>query len=246
MVEIRHLYKSFNSVPVLRDVNLKVGQGETVVIIGPSGCGKTVLLKHIIGLIKPDGGEIYIKGENITQFDRRQLFELRKRFGMVFQSSALFDSLNVGENVALGLKENTGMSQVEIQQRVAERLQMVGLPGTEDLMPSELSGGMRKRVGVARALAMNPEIILFDEPTSGLDPITADAINELICDLKQRLSITAVVVTHDIVSARRVGDRIAMLHQGGVVFEGPPESLDLTDHPVVRQFIDRSMGKLTR
>lgn len=243
MIEISHLRKGFNRVPVLKDVNLRVDRGETVVVVGSSGCGKTVLLKHIIGLMKPDGGDVYIDGENIAKFNDRQLFKLRKRFGMVFQSSALFDSMTVEENIALGLQEHTRMSKAEMRKRVAERLRMVGLPGNGDLMPAELSGGMKKRVGLARALAMDPEIVLFDEPTTGLDPIAAESINELICELKQKLSITSVVVTHDIISAWKVGDRIAMLHDGMIVFEGTLEEMERADDPVVRRFIERSIGK---
>ena len=237
MIRIVHLKKGFRSGPVLRDVNLSIDRGQATIIIGRSGCGKSVLLKHIIGLLRPDAGDIYIDGHNITTFSKGELFQLRKRFGMLFQASALFDSMSVGENVGLGLREHTHLTEEEIAERVGQRLKMVGMPGTEGMRISELSGGMRKRVGLARALAMDPEFILFDEPTTGLDPIMADAINELICELKSRLSVTIIVVTHDMVSAYKIGDRLAMLHEGEIIFTGTPEETRDTDNDVVRQFV---------
>lgn len=240
MIRIVHLKKDFRRVSVLRDVNLSIERGQATIIIGRSGCGKSVLLKHIIGLLRPDSGDIYIDGQNITTFTKGELFELRKRFGMLFQSAALFDSMSVGENVGLGLREHTGLTEEEIADRVRQRLKMVGLPRVEGMRVSELSGGMKKRVGLARALAMDPEFVLFDEPTTGLDPIMADAINELICELKSKLSSTIIVVTHDIVSAYKIGDRIAMLHDGEIVFTGTPEETNNTDNPIVRQFVTGS------
>lgn len=240
MIRIVQLQKGFRGVPVLRDVNLSIERGQATVIIGRSGCGKSVLLKHIIGLLRPDSGEIFIDGQNITTFSKRELFELRKRFGMLFQGAALFDSMSVGENVGLGLREHTRLNDDEIAEKVSQRLEVVGLPGIEDMRVSELSGGMKKRVGLARALAMDPEFVLFDEPTTGLDPIMADAINELICELKRTLRETIIVVTHDIVSAYKIADCIAMLHEGEIVFTGTPEETQNTDNPIVRQFITGS------
>lgn len=240
MIQIVHLKKGFRGLPVLRDVNLTIESGQATVIIGRSGCGKSVLLKHIIGLLRPDSGDIFIDGQNITTFSKRELFELRKRFGMLFQGAALFDSMSVGENIGLGLREHTNMTDMEIEEKVRQRLKVVGLPGIEKMRVAELSGGMKKRVGLARALAMDPEFVLFDEPTTGLDPILADAINELICELKGKYGETIIVVTHDIVSAYRIGDCIAMLHEGEIVFSGTPEETQHTDNPIVQQFITGS------
>ena len=240
MIQIVHLKKGFRGLPVLRDVNLTIESGQATVIIGRSGCGKSVLLKHIIGLLRPDSGDIFIDGQNITTFSKRELFELRKRFGMLFQGAALFDSMSVGENIGLGLREHTKMTDMEIEEKVRQRLKVVGLPGIEKMRVAELSGGMKKRVGLARALAMDPEFVLFDEPTTGLDPILADAINELICELKGKYGETIIVVTHDIVSAYRIGDCIAMLHEGEIVFSGTPEETQHTDNPIVQQFITGS------
>ncbi len=240
MIEIVHLKKSFRGKLVLRDVNLTIDRGKATVILGRSGCGKSVLLKHIIGLLRPDEGDIIIDGQRITTFSKQELFELRKRFGMLFQGAALFDSMSVGENVGLGLREHTSLSEEKIAEKVGHRLEIVGLPGTEAMRVSELSGGMKKRVGLARALAMDPEFILFDEPTTGLDPILADAINRLICDLKQKLSQTIIVVTHDILSAYAIADRLAMMHEGEIIFYGTPEQIQNTDHPIVHQFVTGS------
>jgi phospholipid/cholesterol/gamma-HCH transport system ATP-binding protein len=208
------------------------------VIIGRSGCGKSVLLKHIIGLLKPDRGEVFVDGTEVTALGHRGLFELRQKFGMLFQSAALFDSLTVWENVGLGLIEHSDLSAEEIKSRASEKLALVGLKGVEEVKPAELSGGMKKRVGLARAIAMDPEIILYDEPTTGLDPIMADVINELICNLKKTLSITSVVVTHDMTSAYKIGDRIAMLYEGQIIYEGTPENVKCCGHPVIQQFVE--------
>lgn len=240
MIEIREVHKSFDGKHVLRGLDLDVERGETMVVIGRSGCGKSVLLKHIIGLMKPDQGSIVVAGCEVARMDRRDLNELRKMFGMVFQSAALFDSLTVAENVGFGLHRLTDMNDREIASKVAEKLELVGLAGIESLRPAELSGGMRKRVGLARALAMDPQIVLYDEPTTGIDPILAASINELVRDLNTRLGVTSVVVTHDMASANTVGDRIAMLYQGVIRCVGTPGEILRSDDAVVQQFIQGS------
>lgn len=237
MIEIQDLTKSFNAHPVLSGVNLTINPGETMVVIGRSGCGKSVLLKHLIGVMKPDAGTVLIDGVDITRLSGRTLDELRKKFGMLFQGAALFDSLTVAENVGFALQEHAAMEEHAIRQRVEECLALVGLERAEDLYPAELSGGMRKRVGLARAIAMNPEIILYDEPTTGLDPIMGDVINDLIIALRDRLKVTSVVVTHDMRSAYKVADRIAMLYNGSILEAGTPEHIRQSANPVVQQFI---------
>ncbi len=238
MIEIKHLEKSFSGKIVLNDINLTISKGESLVVIGRSGCGKTVLLKSIIGLIKPDDGEIIVDGETITSMDRKNLFRIRKKFGMLFQGAALFDSMTVEENIALPLLEHTDLSISEIREKVQQKLKEVGLPGIEEKKPAELSGGMKKRVGLARALIMNPEFVLFDEPTTGLDPVMADNINNLILKTHRKLHITSISVTHDMVSAYKIGDRIAMLYEGKIIFDGSPEELRITSDPVVKQFVE--------
>ncbi|MGH7450050.1 MAG: ABC transporter ATP-binding protein [bacterium] len=239
------MQKSFNGKPVLRGVDLDIPNGETQIIIGRSGCGKSVLLKHIIGLIKPEAGQIFVDGEEVTSLSSRELYRLRRKFGMLFQGAALFDSMTVEENVALGVREHRMFDEPEIQRRVAEKLELVGLPNTQQMKPAELSGGMKKRVGLARALMMDPEFVLFDEPTTGLDPITSDAINDLIIDCTNKLGVTSIVVTHDMTSAYKVGHRFSMLHDGQVIFTGTPEEVRNTQHPIVRQFIEgRAEGPL--
>jgi len=237
-IECRDVWKSFDDKRVLRGVNLTIEPGETVVIIGQSGTGKSVLLKHIVGLLHPDRGAVLVDGANVGKMSRKKLFELRMRFGMVFQSAALFDSLTVAENVGLAIREHTEKTDEEIAQICDEKLRMVGLEGVSSKVPAELSGGMKKRVGFARAIAMNPECVLYDEPTTGLDPIMSDVINNLIVKLSSELKITSVVVTHDLASAYKVGHRIAMLHDGVVIFQGTPDEIRETDHPLVRQFIE--------
>ena len=245
-ITITDLHKSFGANHVLRGVNLTVEPGESMVVIGGSGSGKSVLIKHIIGLLKPDRGSILVDGEEVTTMRERQLKELRKKFGMLFQAAALFDSLTVGENVAFALVEHTRLSRAEIADRVHEKLTLVGLPGTEDLFPAELSGGMKKRVGLARALAIEPEVILYDEPTTGLDPIMADSINDLIVEMRERFAITSIAITHDMVSAYKIGHRLAMLYQGKIIFTGTPEECKNTTNPMVRQFITgSSVGPIT-
>ncbi|MCK4384850.1 MAG: ABC transporter ATP-binding protein [candidate division Zixibacteria bacterium] len=246
MIEIKDVHKNFGGNEVLRGVDLTIQKGETMVVIGRSGCGKSVLLKHIIGLLKPDQGKILVDGEDMTSYNDNQLNELRKRFGMLFQASALFDSMTVAENVGLGLREHTQMPEAEIKKKVKETLKLVGLSGIEEKKPAALSGGMKKRVGLARAIAMDPEYVLYDEPTTGIDPIMADVINELIINLRNTLSITSIAVTHDIVSACKIADRIAMLYDGKIIFIGTPEEIKNTDHPVVRQFIEgNAQGPIT-
>jgi len=240
MIEIKSIFKSFGGNQVLCGVDLTINKGETMVILGRSGCGKSVLLKLIMGLMKPDAGEILVNGDEITSFKDNQLNKLRQKFGMLFQASALFDSMTVDENVGLALREHTKLPEEEVKQKVKDKLKMVGLSGVEQIKPAELSGGMKKRVGLARAIAMDPEYILYDEPTTGLDPIMADVINELIVNLRNTLSITSIAVTHDIVSAYKIADRIAMLYEGKIIFIGTPDQVRNTDNPVVRQFIEGS------
>ncbi len=245
MIEIKNLKKSFGKKQVLSGVDLTIEEGKTTVIIGASGCGKSVLLKHIVGLLKPDEGHILIDGEDITKMNEKEIYTIRKKFGFLFQSAALFDSMTVGDNVGVALRENTLMHKAEISRIVTEKLGLVNLPGTENLMPSELSGGMRKRVGLARALATNPQYILYDEPTTGLDPITSETIDELMDSVAQNklLKVTSIIVTHDIFTVYEIGDKVAMMYGGGVHFNGTPEELRVTNDPIVRQFLERTDEK---
>jgi len=238
MIEIRGLKKRFEDKPVLEGVDLSIPKGEALVIVGKSGCGKTVLLKSLIGLIRPDHGRILIDGQDITRMRRRELFRTRKKFGMLFQGAALFDSMTVEENVGLPLREHTLLTQRDIRKKVSEKLELVGLPGIEDKKPAELSGGMRKRVGLARALMMEPEIVLYDEPTTGLDPVTAVVINEMIAEMNERLKITSIAVTHDMHSAFKIGRRVAMLHSGKVVFDGSVKEFQKSKNPLVHGFLE--------
>ncbi len=240
MIEIVDLYKSFGQKEVLKGVNLFIEKGESMVIIGGSGSGKSVLLKHIIGLLRPDKGSVFIEGLDITKLNEKNLYKVRKKFGMLFQGAALFDSLKVWENVSFFLMRHRGIREKKAKEIATEKLRLVGLVGVEDLMPSELSGGMRKRVGLARAIAHDPEILLYDEPTTGLDPIMADAINDLIIDLKTKLHVTSVAITHDMHSAYKIGDRIAMLYDGKIIEVGTPEEIKNSSNPIVRQFITGS------
>jgi len=246
MIEITNLHKSFGSLQVLRGVNLTVEKGESMTVIGGSGSGKSVLIKHIIGLLFPDRGQVKIAGQVLNNLDEQQLNELRKKFGMLFQMAALFDSLTVWENVGFGLKQHTKLSDREIRALATEKLALVGLKDVEDKMPVDLSGGMRKRVGLARAIAMDAEIILYDEPTTGLDPITADAINDLIVGLRKKLGVTSVAITHDMHSAYKISDRIAMLYKGEIQEIGTPDEIRNTTNPIVKQFITGSaVGPIT-
>ncbi|MBC8042888.1 MAG: ABC transporter ATP-binding protein [Rhizobacter sp.] len=240
MIEISHLKKSFGVKHVLQDVSLTVQTGETMAIIGRSGCGKSVMLKHIVGLLVPDAGAVKVDGQTISALSQTELYELRKKFGMLFQGAALFDSMTVGENVGLALRENLGMKPAEIKKIVAEKLAMVGLPETERMKPSELSGGMRKRVGLARALATNPTYVFYDEPTTGLDPIMSDAIDLLVVQLAKELKVTSVVITHDMQSVYKVAGRVAMMHEGRIYFLGTPEELRTATDPLIRNFVDRN------
>jgi phospholipid/cholesterol/gamma-HCH transport system ATP-binding protein len=247
MIEVINLNKYFGVNRVLKNINLVIKTGVTQVIIGRSGCGKSVLLKNIIGILKPDSGQVIIDGQDVTKITPRELNQMRLNFGMLFQSSALFDSLTVYENVGFNLIEHTTLDSQTIAKRVKESLLLVGLEGIEDLKPAELSGGMKKRVGLARAICMRPKIILYDEPTTGLDPIMADAINDLIMSLQNKLEITSIVVTHDMVSAYKVGNDIAMLYDGNIVARGTPEKIKNTDNPIVKQFIaGAAEGPITR
>ncbi|HSG27230.1 MAG TPA: ABC transporter ATP-binding protein [Candidatus Krumholzibacterium sp.] len=246
IIRILGLKKQFAGQSVLAGVDLDIERGETLVVMGRSGCGKSVLLKHITGLIKPDEGGIFFEGEDITQFSRKKLFQMRMHFGMLFQSAALFDSMTVGENVGLPLRKHTGKDDDEVREIVSEKLRLVGLEGIQDRYPAELSGGMKKRVGLARAVVMEPQVVLYDEPTTGLDPIMADVINNLIRDLQRELDITSVVVTHDIGSAYKVADHLAMLYEGKIIHEGTPEEIRGTGDEIVRQFIEgRAEGPIS-
>ncbi len=246
MIEIRDLHKRFGSLVVLDGVDLDIRTGESIVVLGRSGSGKSVLLKHIIGLMAPDSGSVKVDDQEVGSLGYTGMGELRKRFGMLFQMAALFDSMTVGENVGLALKEHTRKSREEIAREVAEKLALVGLEGIEDKKPADLSGGMRKRVGLARAIAMDPDYILYDEPTTGLDPVTAQQINELIRDLQEKLNVTSIVVTHDLHSAYYVGDRLCLLYQGRIYFDGTPEEIQKSEDAVVHQFITASAeGPLT-
>jgi len=246
MIEIQRLSKKFNNNLVLNELSLNVQTGQTCVIIGRSGCGKSVLLKHIVGLLKPDSGKVLVQGKEVASLKELELVALRAKISMVFQGGALFDSMDVSENVGFSLLEHTRMSRKEILERVEESLSLVGLGGIGNLMPSELSGGMKKRVALARAICIKPEIILYDEPTTGVDPITADSINELIRSLHDKLKVTSLVVTHDMKSAYHIADKIAMMYKGRIILAGTSEQVQETQDPVVHQFINGlSKGPIT-
>ncbi len=236
-IRLVDLHKSFGTLVVLDGLNLNIRERESVVILGPSGTGKSVLLKHIVGLLRPDSGEVFFREQRIDTLGERDLEPIRRRFGFLFQQSALFDSMNVMENVAFPLRENGTFSDAEIREKVALKLAMVGLENTETKMPAELSGGMRKRVGLARAIALDPEVVLYDEPTTGLDPIRADVINELILKLNDELHVTSVVVTHDMASAFKVADRMVMLSDGKVIAEGKPDDIRNSKNEEVQRFV---------
>jgi phospholipid/cholesterol/gamma-HCH transport system ATP-binding protein len=239
-VEFRDVNKAYGNKQVLRGADLKVYRGEVLVILGGSGSGKSVTLRHMLGLEAPDSGRVIVEDEDITDHPEEELYRVRKKFGMLFQSGALFDSMNVFENVAFPLREHAEMSEEEIGRAVKEKLGLVNLPNTENLMPVDLSGGMRKRVGLARSIVLDPKMILYDEPTTGLDPITSQKINELIIDLQSKLNVTSVVVTHDIQSAFSVGDRIAFLNKGVFEWVGTMEEARVSEHPVLREFLKAS------
>jgi phospholipid/cholesterol/gamma-HCH transport system ATP-binding protein len=237
MIEVRNLHRAFGTNEVLKGLNLSIAEGTTTVILGGSGSGKSVLVKHMIGLLKPDSGKVLVEGQEIQDLDEREIQPVRAKFGMVFQFAALFDSMTVGENVAFPLREHSKLKEHEIAAKVAEKLELVGLGGLEDKAPSELSGGMRKRVGLARALARDPKIVLYDEPTTGLDPITTDYVDEMIVDTKQRLGVTSVVISHDIGSSFKVADLVAVLYDGVIIEQGTPAELRKSQQPYVKKFL---------
>jgi phospholipid/cholesterol/gamma-HCH transport system ATP-binding protein len=240
MIQVENLHRSFGRLEVLTGIDLEIEKGQSLVVIGQSGCGKSVLLKHIIALLRPDKGRVSIDGRNIYDFKHLELMDFRKRVGVLFQSGALFDSMTVSENVGFCLKESLRLKRDRIAEVVAEKLALVGLSDIGDKMPSEISGGMKKRVALARAIAAEPDIILYDEPTTGLDPITADIINELIVSVHKKLGVTSIAVTHDMASAYKIADRIIMLYQGKIVWDGTPAEIRSSDDPTVKQFITGS------
>ena len=241
MIEIVNLHKKFGENFVLKGIDLLIEEGETNVIIGKSGSGKSVLLKHIVGLLFPDDGYVKVGGEIIEKTDQKKLYNIRKKFGYLFQGAALFDSMTVGENIALPIVENEiNITKKELDLKIKKMLDLVELPGTENLKPAELSGGMKKRVGLARALITEPEYILYDEPTTGLDPIMSDSIDDMIQHLADELNVTSIVVTHDMFSVKNVADEIAMLHEGKIYFEGTPDELVKSTDPIIKSFINRT------
>ncbi|MBK8944342.1 MAG: ABC transporter ATP-binding protein [Ignavibacteriae bacterium] len=241
MIEIKNLHKSFSDKKVLNGINLTIDEGETSVIIGKSGSGKSVLLKHIVGLIFPDEGFVKVGGKIVDPNNEKELYSIRRKFGYLFQGAALFDSMTVGENIALPIIENEyKISKKELDVKIDKMLELVNLPNTTNLKPSELSGGMKKRVGLARALITEPEYILYDEPTTGLDPIMSDSIDELIKNLADQLNVTSIVVTHDMFSVKNVADEIAMVHEGKIYFTGTPDQLLNSDDKIIKDFIHRT------
>jgi len=244
MIVIEDLHKWFGDHHVLKGINLKIEKGKITVILGRSGCGKTVLVKHIIGLLKPDRGKIYIDGTEITSLSWRKMKEVVKKFGMLFQGSALFDSMTVEENVAFPLREHTRLPESEIKKRVKEKLEVVGLKDVENYYPSELSGGMKKRVGLARAMALDPEYIIFDEPTTGVDPPTAYSIDMLMKETQRRFNLTFIVITHDISSTFRIADKIAMMEDGKIIEAGTPEEIMNSKNEDVKRFLEAHRWRL--
>jgi phospholipid/cholesterol/gamma-HCH transport system ATP-binding protein len=243
MIDIQDLHKAFGGHLVLRGIDLSIAEGETTVIIGGSGSGKSVLMKHMMGLLRPDSGRVVVDGEDISGMRERELTRVRAKFGMVFQQAALFDSMTVAENVAFPLREHRRMPEEELRKLVREKLELVDLHDVEHLYPAELSGGMRKRVGLARAIVLEPKIILYDEPTTGLDPITSNNVDEMIMNAQRRLAVTQVVISHDIASTFRVGHHVAMIHEGVIVEQGPPEVLRASRHPHVQEFMSTWFAK---
>jgi phospholipid/cholesterol/gamma-HCH transport system ATP-binding protein len=243
MISVQDLHKSFGGNQVLTGVNLDVAEGTTCVILGGSGSGKTVLMKHIIGLLKPDGGKVFVDGEDVVPLSDLEMERVRRKFGMVFQGAALFDSMTVYENVAFPLREHTKLSEAEMRKRVEEKLAIVGLHDVVDRYPADLSGGMRKRVGLARAIVRDPKIVLYDEPTTGLDPITTDYVDEMIITAKAKLGVTSLVISHDVASAFKVADQIAFLFEGKIVAHAPPAELRRSTHPAVKLFLASWFGK---
>jgi phospholipid/cholesterol/gamma-HCH transport system ATP-binding protein len=241
MIEIHNLHKSFNDNKVLQGVNLEIETGETIVIIGRSGCGKSVLIKHIVGLLYPDEGFVKVEGHRVDEMKMEELYTLRRKFGFLFQASALFDSMTVEENISLPLVESgKKYSRVELEKKVAEKLELVGMRGVQNLKPAELSGGMKKRVGLARALITEPDFIFYDEPTTGLDPIMSDSIDDLIKELTDKLNVTSIVVTHDMYSVKNVANQVAMMHEGKIHFIGTPAELLSSNDKIIKEFIQRT------
>lgn len=246
IISLQGVWKTFDGNQVLRDLSVDVEQGESLVIVGGSGTGKSVTLKHILGLLKPDRGRVVVEGRDIAAMPERELNHLRRRFGMSFQEGALFDSMSVFENVAFPLRRHTKMSEDEIRARVGECLNNVHLRGVATSRPSELSGGMRRRVGFARAIALQPEILLFDEPTTGLDPVSSDVVANLILEMGRKLNTTTVTITHDMKVAFKIADRVAMLHHGRIIEQGTPQEFRRSANPIVQQFVEgRARGPLT-
>ena len=243
MISVQDLWKSFGDNHVLTGIDLDIEEGSTCVILGGSGSGKTVLMKHMIGLLKPDKGKVIVDGEDIVPMGERDLERVRRKFGMVFQGAALFDSMTVYENVSFALREHTGLSEEQIRAKVREKLGIVGLRNVEERYPAELSGGMRKRVGLARAIVLDPKIVLYDEPTTGLDPITTDYVDDMILTAKQELQVTQVVISHDIASSFKVADKVAFLFKGKIVAEGPPRELRHHPHAELQHFLQMWFGK---
>jgi len=237
MIELKNISKSYNEKVVLRDISFSIPHGQAVAIVGKSGAGKSVLLKCLIGLIKPDIGTIYVDNKLINSMNFRQLQNIRSSIGMVFQFGALFDSMSVGENISLALQKLTNLSGNEIIERVMNSLDSVGMAGTENLMPAELSGGMKKRVGIARAIAIKPAYLFYDEPTTGLDPVMTDSINRLISKFQHSESVTSVIITHEMRTVYDVADRVILIHDGGIQFDGSPEEIQSIDNSIVQQFI---------
>ena len=237
MIEVKNLSKSYGNKGVLSDINFAIAQGQAVAIVGESGVGKSVLLKCLIGLIKPDVGTIYVDNKLINSMNFRQLQDIRSQIGMVFQFGALFDSMTVSENISLALQKLTKLNEDEIRERVFNSLKDVGMENTEELMPSELSGGMKKRIGIARAIAIQPSYLFYDEPTTGLDPVMIDSINRLINKFQKNDSVTSVIITHEMRTVNEVADRVLMLHNGSIIYDGNPENIKNEDNPVVQQFI---------
>jgi len=241
MIEIRNLHKTFGDNKVLQGVNLDIDTGETLIIIGRSGCGKSVLIKHIVGLLYPDEGNVKVEGHRVDEMNLKELYELRSKFGFLFQGSALFDSMTVEENITLPLVESQKkFTRVELDKRVAEKLELVGMRGVQKLKPAELSGGMKKRVGLARALITDPDYIIYDEPTTGLDPIMSDSIDDLIKELTDKLNVTSVVVTHDMYSVKNIANQVAMMHEGKIYFMGTPAELTSSNDKIIKEFIQRT------
>ena len=243
MIDVQDIYKSFGGYSVLKGIKLQMAEGTTTVVLGGSGSGKTVLMKHIMGLFKPDSGRVMVDGQDVSNLGRQELNHFRQRMGMVFQGAALFDSMTVGENVAFPLREHTKMSEQEIKDRVKEKLAVVDLHDVEQKYPAELSGGMRKRVGLARAIIRDPKIVLYDEPTTGLDPLTTESVDEMILAAREKLKVTSVVISHDIGSAFHIADRIAVINQGKIVEEGAPAEVRKSQEPFTRQFLATWFGR---